>query len=244
MTVKRIKGLDIEVFCTNAIEQYRLDTFWEKEPETLRWIESFEVGEYFFDIGANIGLYSLYACSMGSRVVAFEPMPYNFTRLLENMRLNDFMESMVCSNIGIADSEKADMVNLYDTLAGTSEVIKTSQADSLDFYTAFLPLGAMILNSFKETREYPYHIKIDVDGGELDIIKGLDFDDEQLKSLLIEWDKKKNDNSLLINFTTMMIEKGFTLENEFHKCKDHSRNRRDGNNPENLIFTRRNEQRA
>ena len=44
---------------TNHITQYRADTFSSKEPKTLKWIEQFEDNKCFWDVGANVGLYSL-----------------------------------------------------------------------------------------------------------------------------------------------------------------------------------------
>ncbi len=45
----------------NPICKYRVNTFSSKEPETLDWIDSFNSDDVFWDIGANIGIYSIYA---------------------------------------------------------------------------------------------------------------------------------------------------------------------------------------
>ena len=39
----------------------RVDRILSKEPETIEWINSFENDSIFFDIGANIGIYTLYS---------------------------------------------------------------------------------------------------------------------------------------------------------------------------------------
>ena len=44
----------------NIITNYRIDTFLTKEPETIDWINNFKSNSNFWDIGANIGLYSIY----------------------------------------------------------------------------------------------------------------------------------------------------------------------------------------
>ena len=61
---KKIKILDkmITFFIPNQLVNWRVDTFL-KEPETLQWIDGFKTEEkiIFWDIGSNIGLYSIYA---------------------------------------------------------------------------------------------------------------------------------------------------------------------------------------
>ena len=52
----------INFFVPNQITNWRVDTFFTKEPETLEWIDSFKKNEnlIYWDIGANIGLYPIY----------------------------------------------------------------------------------------------------------------------------------------------------------------------------------------
>lgn len=84
--------------CNNATEQWRRDTFWEKEPETIEWIKGFKnffnrnKSATFIDIGANIGLYSLYAAYLypDMTIFAIEPDMLNYISLLQNIHSNDF----------------------------------------------------------------------------------------------------------------------------------------------------------
>ena len=55
------KDLNLTFYVPNRLSYYRADTFSTKEPETLSWIDSFDVKSTFWDIGANIGVYSCYA---------------------------------------------------------------------------------------------------------------------------------------------------------------------------------------
>ena len=61
---KSIKILNKEVkfFVPNQLLEWRVNTCLTKEPETIEWIDGFENKEnlIFWDIGANIGLYSIY----------------------------------------------------------------------------------------------------------------------------------------------------------------------------------------
>jgi hypothetical protein len=58
-------------------ETWRLGHYEQKGPDTLDWIDThFKPGDTVFDIGANIGQYSLYAAKLLNhdvRILAFEP---------------------------------------------------------------------------------------------------------------------------------------------------------------------------
>ena len=54
------KKTNLKFYCPNRVNKFRIESFFTKEPETLDWINSFKNNSVFFDIGANIGLYSCY----------------------------------------------------------------------------------------------------------------------------------------------------------------------------------------
>ena len=60
---KKVKhnNIDLKFKIVNYISYYRAKTFSYKEPETLNWIDNFKENSVFFDIGANVGIYSIYA---------------------------------------------------------------------------------------------------------------------------------------------------------------------------------------
>ena len=80
---RKIKILDNEIkfFTPNQLTEYRVDTFFTKEPDMLRWIDNFkEIDKLiFWDIGANIGLYSIYSVLKNDNIstIAFEPSTSN-----------------------------------------------------------------------------------------------------------------------------------------------------------------------
>ena len=79
ISYKKIKilGKNINFFIPNDLVNSRVNTFYSKEPETLKWIDSFIKNKkiVFWDIGANIGLYSIYNSQKNpkSQTIAFEP---------------------------------------------------------------------------------------------------------------------------------------------------------------------------
>lgn len=168
--------------CESETEVRRAMTLLSKEPGTMRWIAS-EVlpGETFLDIGANIGLYSLVAAQRvgpTGRVYSFEPHPANFLSLVQNIRMNGMGRRIRALSCALNDRPGAFDFNYQSFAAGSS----ISQLDGcLDdegkpFVPAYSELKlATTLDALVEQGavEAPHHVKIDVDGNELLILRGM-----------------------------------------------------------------------
>ena len=67
---------------------WRYETLLDKEPETIEWIDGFETGDTLWDIGANIGIYSIYAGVKGIRTWGFEPHFANYHQFCATIALS------------------------------------------------------------------------------------------------------------------------------------------------------------
>ncbi len=66
------KNLHFYFISRNWTTNYRYTTFVSKEPDTIKWIEEMTQDSIFWDVGANIGLYSIFAAKFSSsKVYAF-----------------------------------------------------------------------------------------------------------------------------------------------------------------------------
>ena len=197
---KSIKILDTEIkfFVPNQITNWRVDTYFSKEPETLEWIDSFEKKEnlIFWDIGANIGLYSIYNSLKNpkSTTIAFEPSSSNLRVLTRNISINNLEKNIKVVSIPLTNKE-----NIFQEMNEGQFVeggALNSFGEKFDFEgKEFKPtmkynlLGTTI-NYFLENSilDIPDYIKIDVDGIEHLILEGGDkfLNDKKVKSLSIE----------------------------------------------------------
>ena len=79
INVKTKNGV-LHFFCPGRLPVMRVETLLTKEPDTIEWIDEFEENSVFWDIGANVGTYSLYAgLKKKIEVLAFEPARQIFT---------------------------------------------------------------------------------------------------------------------------------------------------------------------
>jgi FkbM family methyltransferase len=84
-----------------------------KQRGTIAWIDTFRPDSVFWDIGANIGSYALYAALRRDlRVVAFEPAAVNYFLLAANCELNAFGEHLDCLQLGIGGGKSVGHLEL------------------------------------------------------------------------------------------------------------------------------------
>lgn len=186
-------GQEYHLFCPNRVTHWRAETFFTKEPETIEWLDTFERGEVLFDIGANIGLYSLYAAKKGVQVISFEPESQNYALLNRNIHLNQASDHVLCLNVALSDRDSFDCLYIPKLHPGESQ---NNFGEAVDWrHQTFDPafkqgVLSFSLDSFlaQYPKYFPNHIKVDVDGIESKIIKGAErtLRDRRLKSLSIE----------------------------------------------------------
>ena len=101
-----------KIYDYGRVTRMRAASFETKEPETIDWIRTFKAEESLLDIGANIGIYSLYAALKGINVIALEPDALNYALLNLNIRVNNFGKKIVAYSIAMHDVTKFSKFNL------------------------------------------------------------------------------------------------------------------------------------
>ena len=196
---------DLYFYNINEMTQYRADTFFVKEPETLAWIESFTENSILWDIGANVGLYSCYAAlAQKMNVIAFEPSPFNIELLARNILLNNMSHNISICTTPLSDVEQQGEFNMsccYNGASGATFGEKYGQDGEIMNNVSSVSLFGLSADSFIRSYhlEYPDYVKIDVDGIEHLILKGMEniLSNTKLKSILVEccdlFDEQKKD---------------------------------------------------
>lgn len=174
----RVRGLEIHIGVSSPIERWRVATYADKEPETLDWIDRhLRDDDVFWDIGANVGLYALYAAKRrgACRVYAFEPAATNYARLSHNIVLNQ-LTNVVPSSIAVAGRSGLDLLHVYDVDAGAAlnSCGEPALHRSGDRVVLRELVCAATLDDLVHVHGLPQPtlIKIDVDGLEPQILAG------------------------------------------------------------------------
>jgi FkbM family methyltransferase len=169
--------------------------FFSHEPATLDWIESFRPGDVFWDIGANVGIYSLYAAlDPDVTVLAFEPAAANYAALNRNIHLNGRSDRIAAYCLAFADQREISALRLRTMGPGSDVNVYGEGPDSWgNIQPAAMLQGAVGFGVDAFIAEFdppfPSQMKVDVDGAEDKIIAGAaqTLADPRLKSLLIEF---------------------------------------------------------
>lgn len=183
------------IFSTpNQITHWRVETLFTKEPDTIEWIEGFAPEDTLVDIGANVGMYTIYAARMRRvRVFAFEPEAQNFATLNRNIYLNQLSELVTAYPVALADEEKFDQLFLAQFMAGGSCHNFASPTDGHEqpMQPVFVQgcfATTLDLLVQRQAIPVPTHIKIDVDGIEPKVVGGMmtTLAQPALRSVLVE----------------------------------------------------------
>lgn len=187
------------------------------DPDTLGWLNALPDDGCYWDIGASIGAYSLYAALRPKlHVLAFEPSASSYAVLNRNIELNDMSDRIAAYCIAFSEKTNLDTLNMARTEAGVAMHGFGTEINHFDriIDTRFRQ-GAVgfSIDGFMKifSPRQPTHVKIDVDGIEADILRGgrNTLSAPSVKSMMVEI-VKDLDSARNRQILTLMTELGFT----------------------------------
>ena len=144
---------------------------WHREPEFMDIIEKeVNTGDVVFDLGANLGYVTMFLAQYvgpTGMVYAAEPSPRNahiLSKTILKNNLSEFVELTQCaisSITGVRDLNIAAESNL-NSFAKTKYTVNS------------IPVKTFSIDDFFSNRRFPNFIKMDIEGAEVDALKGLD----------------------------------------------------------------------
>jgi FkbM family methyltransferase len=169
--IKGGQGAGIKLAQRRADAKFALGTYEPAVQEVIS--SSVGLGQVFYDIGANIGFFSLIAArrvGRDGRVYAFEPVPRNARSILLSARLNRFDTIEVFPDAVGGASGRANLL-LARHIGGA---VLASVAAPPDISGSIEVNLVTIDHAIQRYNLRPPHlIKIDVEGAELDVLDGM-----------------------------------------------------------------------
>lgn len=203
---------DIKLVVDTDVELFRLGSC-AKEPETVAWIEqTFRNGDVFYDVGANVGAYSLLASQHGgadSIAYAFEPTFSTYAALARNVILNGVEGRVVPLNIALAAATGFAPISFSSLRAGGA---MHTFGERPAGEGPWQPVLAFRLDDL--VRDFglrsPTHLKVDVDGAELSMLRGSrdTLGSGSLRTVLVEVTETQAEATEILG---LLIEAGFEV---------------------------------
>jgi FkbM family methyltransferase len=167
-----------------------------KEPDTINWLDLMAADDVLWDIGANVGVFSFYAAVVrGVRVLAFEPSAGNYMVLCKNVEINALGDRVLPYCLALSGATTLGVLNCASSTLGVAQNQFGRPGVSSPYWSTSSGFHAQgmvgftaddFVRQFEPT--FPNYIKIDVDGLELDILRGATktLRDHRLKSVMVE----------------------------------------------------------
>jgi len=218
-------GAPLRLYATTTFERKYRARAGDREPWTVQWLEeSIKPGDVVFDIGANVGPFSLIAATRvgaAGRVYAFEPGYASFARLCDNIVLNELDDRIVPVPMPLAAA--TGLVNfVYRSVhAGQSRhVMQSPSAEPTGRRTQFRQSSfAFRLDDLARLFDLPpaNHVKLDVDGAEVQVLEGFGslLNAPTLQTLLVEIDR-----GLTSQVVDLLHAHSFDLSSRFERNQD------------------------
>jgi FkbM family methyltransferase len=162
-------------------EKHRAERLFTKEPGTIKWLSrTLRADDVFFDIGANIGAYTIFAgyrIGDAGFVYGFEPHLPNAVSLLNNIEINALQDRVRMISIPLSNQDAFDQFQYFSLNPSRAH----SQLGRSDFRgTRFKPAATELkygcrLDSLiaQGLLPAPTVVKIDVDGFESEVVAGM-----------------------------------------------------------------------
>jgi len=176
--------------------QRRAKSMLSKEPDTIQWIDRFERDDVFWDVGANVGVFSFYAaCRRQVRVLAFEPSADNYMVLCNNVEMNRLQGCVTpyCvalagrTELGVLNSPSREMGGSLHQFGAEGEISRYSNGANS---TCAQGMIGFTVDDFIQQfgPPFPTRLKLDVDGLEWPILHGAKqtLRDPRLQSIMVE----------------------------------------------------------
>ena len=185
-------GIHIVFTHANLQIRSRNETFATKEPMTLEWIDGFEEGAVFWDIGANVGLYSIYAALRKSSVYSFEPSVFNLEFLARNIYLNALTDRVTIVPLAVGGSGfPVSTLNLSSVSWGDSQssfgTTLGQEGEEMTIFFDYRILGVSLDAAASQLKlPIPRYLKIDVDGIEPEILASGPIVLQSVEQVLVE----------------------------------------------------------
>ena len=223
-TAVELRGVRRQFWSVSPRIQGKLLRLQNEKEQLCELLDNLNDGDVMWDVGANVGLFSLFASSVvgpSGRVLAFEPEKHARRMLVQNCQLNQ-ADNITVMDVALGDH--AGEVDLFIT-PGASDFVgkltpcpKHSKRERIRMDT-----GDHLVSS--RDVPVPNVVKIDVEGAEYDTLNGMreTLAQPPCRFLLLELHAHGPDGSTRLpgDLEKMLEDAGFAVRKKWERGKEH-----------------------
>lgn len=129
--------------------------------------------EFFFDIGANIGQYSILASRAKTlkKIITFEPEANAYAHLIANVNENNLGHLIAAFQVLVSDVSGFKTFGIVSPMAGNNGIIDTSIHDKNIYKTENI-IESIEIDKVNNICQSRISFKIDVEGHEMNVLRG------------------------------------------------------------------------
>lgn len=219
--IRKIEGNDFEadisgtkvLFETSSARDYqsikhKVDS---ERPVLSDMVENLEENDVFYDIGAQNGLFSILAAKKieNGACIAFEPFPKNIEMLEKNVKLNDV--ELEAKEVALSNQDgEVEYTFSSDDRSLTNGTI-TGRSDADNTVNVDVRAGDSLVS--ESGLPEPTVLKIDVEGEEYNVLKGLEkFIEDNVQLIYLELHTSMLDDKEVEDVYSFLEERGFEIE--------------------------------
>lgn len=184
-TRRRSVGGESATFEASSFPEFLRIVDFQNESEVIKQLlEVSKEDDVFWDIGANIGTHSCYVGKVVSEVVSFEPHPENALRAQKHLEENDVDGKVLEYALGSERKKATLSIPEGDDKPGVGTfTLRNDRDESRSIDVKVIPADCLIENIGISP---PDIVKIDVEGSELDVIRGFQKGLKNARVILVE----------------------------------------------------------
>ena len=183
-------------FDSHTRHNFQIFFFGEREKHETKIVNSLVAkGDTVFDIGANVGWYTTLISNLigqSGKIYAFEPIPQNFKNLTKALELNNCADNVILFNnlcgekVGVGSIY--EFPNLHPGLCSAKPIVNQKK---IEHKIKIVVLDEVIKKFEIERIDF---IKIDVEGAELEVLKGCitALKNKLINSIMIEVNEERS----------------------------------------------------
>ncbi|HYD56219.1 MAG TPA: FkbM family methyltransferase [Burkholderiales bacterium] len=188
------QGRTVVYATPNQLARARAESLFTKEPVTIEWMSQLGPDDVLADVGANVGMYTIWAAGIaGARVYAFEPESQNYALLNRNIALNGLGGRVKAFCLALSDRAGYSELHLSEFVAGGSchslgEPVNFKLEPARPAFSQGCVAARLDDLVTAGALPQPTHLKIDVDGFEHRVVAGAagTLRDRALRSMIVE----------------------------------------------------------